>query len=116
MDFWKTLFDYSGGEPRNAQCRTAMLDAIRRAGIDCDDVRFDDVYRGIWEYFDKHWLEQQRTPSSREMIDEMLRRLEFTLDDQALDAVASTFSHGVLEHPPELLPGAATALADLHAQ
>jgi HAD superfamily hydrolase (TIGR01509 family) len=114
VDFWNTLFDSTGGEPRNAQRRDALLDAIRAAGNECDDLRFDEVYRGIWKYFDEHWLERQRTPSSREMIDEMLRRLEYSLEESTVERVAEIFSRGVLAHPPALLPGAADALAELH--
>jgi HAD superfamily hydrolase (TIGR01509 family) len=114
IDFWNTLFDSTNGEPRNAARRNALLEAIRVAGHECADNRFDEVYRSIWTYFDEHWLERQRTPSSREMIDEMLRRLEFALDDESVARVAEIFSRGVLEHPPELLPGAADALDELH--
>ena len=116
IDFWNTLFDSTGGEPRNAARRGALLDAIRTAGHDCDDDRFDATYRGIWAYFDEHWLERQRTPTSREMIDEMLRRLEYALDDATVESVSDVFCRGVLEHPPELLPGAADALAEIHAR
>jgi len=116
IDFWNTLFDSTGGEQRNAQRRGSLLDAIRAAGHECGDDRFDEVYRGIWKYFDEHWLERQRTPSSREMIDEMLRRLEYSLDEATIASVAEVFSRGVLEHPPALLPGAAEALAAMHGR
>ncbi|MBC8146151.1 MAG: HAD family hydrolase [bacterium] len=115
VDFWNTLFDSTGGEPRNAQRRRALLDAIRGAGNECDDARFDDVFRGIWQYFDEQWLEQQRTPTSREMIDEMLNRLDVALDESVRESIASTFSAGVLEHPPQLFPGASDALKELKA-
>lgn len=114
IDFWNTLFDSTGGEPRNAQRRKVLLDAIRVAGNECDDERFDDVYKGIWKYFDEHWLERQRTPTTREMIDEMLSRLAFSLSPEAIEYVVDRFRRGVLEHPPALLPGAAGALADLN--
>jgi HAD superfamily hydrolase (TIGR01509 family) len=116
IDFWNTLFDSTGGEPRNAQRRNVLLDAIRAAGNECGDERFDEAYRGIWKYFDEHWLERQRTPTSREMIEEMLRRLEYSLDDDAIERVEEVFSRGVLEHPPALLPGVTDALAELHAR
>ena len=114
IDFWNTLFDSANGESRNAQRRAVLLEAIRRAGNECDDVRFDEVYHGIWAFFDEHWLERQRTPTSREMIDEMLRRLEYALEDHDIASVEHVFSHGVLEHPPALLPGAREALASLY--
>jgi putative hydrolase of the HAD superfamily len=113
IDFWNTLFDSTGGEPRNAARRDALLEAIRTAGNECPDERFDEVYRGIWKYFDEHWLERQRTPTSREMIDEMLRRLEYALDENAIESVAQVFTRGVLDHPPEILPGVPEALAEL---
>ena len=116
IDFWNTLFDSANGPARNAARREALLGAIRAGGHICDDARFDEVYRGIWEYFDDHWLNRQHTPTSHEMVCEILRRLEFELEIGNIDDVADIFSRGVLEHPPGLLPGAREGLEFLSSR
>jgi putative hydrolase of the HAD superfamily len=110
IDFWNTLFDSSGGESRNAARRQTLRDAIRDAGLFCPDERLEDAYKGIWEYFDHHWLEKQRTPTSEEMVREICRRADAALSENAIMAVAERFSRGILDHPPSLLPGAHDAL------
>lgn len=106
IDFWNTLYDSANGPPRNEARRTVLREAIMAAGLACPDDRFEAAYTGLWEYFDHHWLERQRTPTSHEMVLEILRRLELELPDDAVASVAGEFARGVLDHPPGLLPGA----------
>jgi putative hydrolase of the HAD superfamily len=110
IDFWNTLFDSANGVPRNQARRDALLAAIRDAGHQCDDERFDAAYKGIWEYFDHHWLNNHRTPSSAEMVDEICRQLSVEIQRDRAEQVSELFSRGVLDHPPALLPGARQAL------
>jgi putative hydrolase of the HAD superfamily len=113
IDFWNTLFDTSNGEPRNKVRRDALLQAIRTAGHTCDDARFDTAYKGIWDYFDTHWLTHHRTPTSAEMIGEICSQLEVQIGEAEAESVGDIFMRGVLDHPPQLLPGAREALAFL---
>ncbi len=113
IDFWNTLFDSANGVPRNAARRDALLQAIRDAGHVCDDEQFDNTYKGIWEYFDDHWLNRHRTPTSAEMVGEICRRLAMQIDEASAERVADIFSRGVLDHPPGLLPGAREGLEHL---
>jgi len=116
IDFWNTLFDSTGGTLRNAIRRAALLGAIREGGQECDDERFDAAYADIWNYFDRHWLERQRTPGSLEMVREMLAQLGVELPDDVCARVADVFARGVLDDPPALLPGVPEALAWLHGR
>lgn len=110
IDFWNTLYDAGNGPPRRAARMDAFLNAVRAAGHQCDEGRYEAVQTQLWEYFDHHWLERQRTPTSREMVCHMLQRLEFTLEQAAIEQVTSVFEAGVLDHPPSLLPGVHDAL------
>jgi putative hydrolase of the HAD superfamily len=110
IDFWNTLFDSANGIPRNQARRDALLAAIRDAGHQCADERFDAAYKGIWEYFDHHWLNNHRTPTSAEMVDEICRQLAVEIPSEKAAEVADLFSRGVLDHPPGLLPGAREGL------
>ena len=106
IDFWNTLYDSANGPPRNEARRAVLRGAITDGGLSCENDRFEAAYTGLWEYFDHHWLERQRTPTSHEMVVEILRRLELDLPESAVAFVAEEFARGVLEHPPALLPGA----------
>lgn len=110
IDFWNTLFDSTGGASRNAARRAALLAAIHAAGHGCSEEELDNAYKGIWGYFDNHWLENQRTPTSDEMVREICRQIDLNLSEKALAEVADIFSRGVLDHPPQLLPGVREAL------
>ncbi len=114
VDFWNTLYDATNGPPRRAARMDAFIGAARAAGYACTADDYDTVHRGLWAYFDHHWLEKQRTPTSHEMVREMLRQMEFKLEDHVVDRVAKIFEEGVLDHPPALLPGARQTLAELH--
>jgi putative hydrolase of the HAD superfamily len=116
IDFWNTLFDDSGSEGRNEKRRSALRSAIEDAGLEYDDVRFDEAYHGIWGYFDHHWLNTRRTPTAGEMLEEICRRLELQLGEPALAEVTEVFARGVLDHPPGLLPGARETIVRLHAR
>lgn len=110
IDFWNTLFDSTGGNPRNEARQQALRDAIQNAGLTCSEDQLDRAYRGIWDYFDHHWLNNRRTPTSEEMVREICRQANVELQERAILDVADLFSKGVLEHPPSLLPGARDAL------
>ncbi|MCC7437967.1 MAG: HAD family hydrolase [Armatimonadetes bacterium] len=113
IDFWQTLFDDSGGPQRNLERQSALGQAIADAGYFRDIEEVDTAFRSIWEYFDHHWLNNQRTPTSREMVEEICRRLDLALPDDAVAQVTHTFANGVLSNPPALLPGVRDALAFL---
>lgn len=113
IDFWQTLFDDSGGPQRNEERQAALREAIANAGHFRDIEEVDTAFRSIWEYFDHHWLNHHRTPTSQEMVEEICQRLDLTLADEAIQQVTYTFANGVLSNPPALLPGVHKALAFL---
>lgn len=110
IDFWNTIFDSSGGTHRNATRKLALARAIERAGYRVDPEELNAAYGGIWGYFDDHWLNRQRTPTSGEMVREICRGVRIELPEDVLADVAEVFERGVLDHPPELLPGVRDAL------
>ncbi len=105
IDFWQTLYDSSNGEARNAERREALWGAIVEENSGTDRERFEEAYRGLWGFFDHHWLGKQRTPTSDEMVGEILRRTETHLSLKRRVEVVEVFEQGILHHPPALLPG-----------
>jgi len=116
IDFWNTLFDSTGGAPRNEARQQALRDAIQNAGLACSEEDLNHAYKGIWGYFDHHWLNNRRTPTSEEMVREICRQANVELHDRAILDVADLFSQGVLDHPPALLPGVRAALEFLSSR
>lgn len=105
IDFWNTLFDSAGGPERNAARMAALQEALDQSELQCEPALLEDSYKAIWEYFDHHWLNHQRTPTSEEMVREICRRAEVELQADVMERVAGIFARGVLDHPPGLLPG-----------
>ncbi len=105
IDFWNTLFDSTGGPHRNDVRRRALHEAIVEAGLSCELEDLEKTYTDIWSYFDDHWLNHQRTPTSGEMVREIYARLGLDVGEALIDRVAEIFERGVLDHPPVLLPG-----------
>ncbi|MDB5034254.1 MAG: hypothetical protein JWQ98_1495 [Chlorobi bacterium] len=110
IDFWNTLFDHTGGVPRNLARKAALAGAVASSGNLCEPATLERAYEGVWEYFDDHWLNRQRTPTSEEMVREMCRQANITLPESVVMEVAESFSRGILDHPPSLLPGVDAAL------
>jgi putative hydrolase of the HAD superfamily len=113
IDFWNTLFDSKGGPERNAERSAALWAELTAAGAACEKDAFDSAYKGIWSYFDDHWLNHQRTPTSEEMVREICRSVAAELPEEAVLRAAEVFERGVLSHPPGLLPGVHEGLAYL---
>jgi len=106
IDFWQTLYDSSNGPERNAARRSVLRAVLETEHGPIDTDAFEAAYKGLWEYFDHHWLGSQRTPTSEEMVREILRRLGVALPKSAVREVAREFEEGILRHPPSLLPDA----------
>ena len=111
IDFWQTLYDSSNGEQRNGERKDVLYNAVLRENGPPEREFFEEAYRGLWGFFDEQWLGRQRTPTSGEMVAEMLRRLDVTLSEDAVSEVVGVFEEGILHHPPALLPGVREALA-----
>lgn len=113
VDFWQTLYDSSNGEARNAQRKAVLMETICAEHGTPDPAAFEAAYLGLWEYFDRHWLGDRRTPTSDELVREILRRLDCPLKSDAIASVVEVFEQGILAHPPALLPGAREGLEHL---
>lgn len=114
VDFWNTLFGNANGARRDRDRRAALTAELEVVGFSVEQERLTSAARGAMTFFEHHWLANRRTPGPRELVGVMVDELGVQLPDAALDRVATTFAEGVLEHPPNLLPGAREALESLH--
>lgn len=113
IDFWQTIYSSSNGPARNEQRREVLYEAILAENQAPGRERFDEVYAGLWDFFDYHWLEKQRTPTSEEMVVEMLGKLDVSLSTEPMAEVVRVYEDGILDYPPALLPGVRDGLTHL---
>lgn len=110
VDFWNTLFDSSGGVERNKLRQQALIEQIRSFEIEFDPQKYNDAMKASWEYFNKIWKNDFRTPGGRETIEFFWKFMELPEDEQKLEIVVQKFADSVLVNPPKPLPGAREAL------
>ena len=116
VDFWNTLFGTANGAGRDRDRRAALSAELDAAGFSVAQDQLVSAGRGAMAHFEHHWLTNRRTPGPRELVEVMVKELRAELPDAALERVATTFAEGVLDHPPNLLPGARETLESLHGR
>ena len=110
FDFWNTLFvDVRGRdrERRRAEMLRAELEALGRV---VSQAALDDALRAGFDFFDRVWTSEHRTPSCGELVDSTLAVLGARVPEDARERLVSRFELLVLDLPPEPMPGAAYAL------
>jgi len=110
IDFWNTLFDSSGGNERNALRQKALLQEINNYGRNISPEEFDKALRASWEYFNKIWRQEMRTPSVQDSVVFFWKYLELPTNPEAIERIADFFANSVLIHPPKLIDGVADIL------
>ena len=110
IDFWNTIFDSSNGSPRN----TYRLDVFRKELIQLDtqldDYQCQQAMEASWEYFNKAWKTEFRTPQSLETVDYLWSFLKLPYNQQSIENVSKAFSECVLYYPPVLMKGVKKSL------
>lgn len=115
IDYWNTIFDSTGGEERNSQRRQEILNVIQKANINTDGIDFNSTIKVGWKYFNNIWINENRTPSTLEMIEFMFDTLKIPKDEKQITRLVKVFSESILEYPPKLLPGVYDVLNKLES-
>jgi putative hydrolase of the HAD superfamily len=106
IDFWNTLYDSQGGEGRDKDRFTTVMQNAARLGHSLEASNLKAAQKRAWEHFNIVWREEKRTPSTRSMVEFFWRELCIDADTEAIDEVTRSFEEGILQHPPSLLAGA----------
>jgi len=110
FDFWNTLFVDVHGQDRErlrAEALRAELEALGRA---VPQTTLDDSLRAGFDFFDRVWVSEHRTPSCGEIVDSTLAVLGVQVPEAAHERLVNRFERLVLDLPPEPMPGAVYAL------
>lgn len=114
IDFWNTLFrsDVNGAIREQERFRIVAHHA-QRLGYTPTLEELLQAQQHTWQEFKRIWKESHRTPTTEELALFFWQQLNILPDDYAMEEVLESFAKGVLEHPPELLPGAREILEEL---
>ena len=113
FDFWSTLFADTRGREREELRATVLADTLRAAGLQASHPALSESLRASWDYFDRVWAHEHRTPPCSELVDAILGSLGVQLPAELFDPLVDRFERLVLELPPEPMPGAVYTMPQL---
>jgi HAD superfamily hydrolase (TIGR01549 family) len=113
IDYWNTIFDSSNGYGRNAYRMKSLVEEIDRMGIIIKKDELDKAMEATWEFFNKVWTEEQRTPMPIESVGFYWNFLKLPKSDRAIKNIVHAFAISILEHPPKVLPDAKETIEKL---
>ncbi|MGA2297602.1 MAG: HAD family hydrolase [FCB group bacterium] len=110
IDFWNTLFDSSNGTGRNNYRQKHLIQEIDKYGVSIKSDEFESAMKASWEYFNKIWLNEQRTPTLTESATFFWKQFALPDDDSAIENIARHFGEAILHHPPNVMSEVKEAL------
>jgi HAD superfamily hydrolase (TIGR01549 family) len=115
LDFWDTLFGWDL-DPAYEQRQVERLAAeLSQLGEPRAEVEIRGALQRAYEWFDRVWIGEHRTPGAAETLGVVLATLAVSQPGEALARLATFFEELVLEVQPELLPGVSRGLPQLAA-
>ena len=75
FDFWNTLFVDVHGQERERLRAEVLRDELETLGRAVPQTTLDDALRAGFDFFDRVWVAEHRTPSCAELVDSILATL-----------------------------------------
>jgi putative hydrolase of the HAD superfamily len=113
VDFWNTLYNSKGGFERNKFRQRALIQELDRYDRIVRKNEFDAAMKSSWEFFNKIWFDERRTPKPEETITYIWNYLKMEKNPQSIERISEAFADSTLVHPPDLNPGAKEAIEQL---
>jgi putative hydrolase of the HAD superfamily len=114
VDLWNTLVGAAGNARRQAErVRRVRAFVLETLGLELSEAVILKALRETWDYYNRVWRGQQRTPTPEELTAFLFRLLDLPDNPQQVRRLAEELAYGVLEAPPPLLPHAREALQEL---
>ena len=113
FDFWNTLFADVHGQERERRRAEILRAELEALGGAIPPTALDDSLRAAFDFFDRVWIDELRTPSCGELVDSILAVLGTHVPEPVHSRLVSRFELLVLDVPPEPMPGAVYTLPAL---
>lgn len=114
IDFWNTLVEgKSGGKIR----RDVRLKALRKIALNyVEDLSNDEVEEASRETsreFRRIWFDQQRTPTTLELVRHILNHLGIDATQKEMEYLVEAFEESLWVGPPDFVEGVEEVLPEL---
>lgn len=113
IDFWNTIFDSSSGLERNKYRLRALIEETDKLGFFIKQDELDTSMKSSWEYFNHVWMNEQRTPSSIDLVRFFWKKLKLEENQESMERISEIFANSILVHPPKLVNGVKEVLPQL---
>lgn len=106
IDFWNTLVQSEiGGKVRRKARIKALQEVAENHSAEISAETFDEAKRVASKYFDRIWLNHQRTPTPDELAENILDYLSIPASDEERQYLVTKFEESFWEGPPTLSDG-----------
>lgn len=113
LDYWNTLFVDARGQQREQRREEILRHELELIGSRPPRTALADALQSGFDFFDRLWYHEQRTPLCDEIVDAILGTLGVLLPEEARARVVTEFELVLLELPPDPMPGAVYTLPEL---
>lgn len=110
LDYWNTLFVDLRGKERQQRRAGLLREAAAAAGTDAAPTAVGDALQAGYDYFERVWHAEQRTPDCTEIVDAILVDLGLRPPEDLRALLVHEFEVLMLDVPPEPVPGAVYTL------
>jgi len=117
IDFWNTLVQAeTGGKERHQVRIEALREIAGRYNSKLTEEAFDRAKREASQKFDEIWLNDQRTPTTSELVDLILKKLQIPANDREQSYLVTQFEESLWDGPPRLAENAREIIPKLAEQ
>lgn len=110
LDYWNTLFVDVNGAERERWREQLLARELGALGVRLPRTALADALQSGFDYFDKLWMHEHRTPPCDETVDAVLAALGVSLPEPARARIIDEFEQVLLRISPEPMPGAVYTL------
>jgi len=113
LDYWNTLFVDTRGRERERRRAELLRRELEQLGHRLPAGAYGDALRAGYDFFDRVWRDEARTPTSGEIVDVVLGALRAQAPAEVHARITSAFELLLLELPPDPVPGVVYTLPAL---